>query len=172
MKPSARRKLRNILLFAAVAVVYYFQQSTTVDDAHHGAHAHHSGHANHSAPGPLAASAACEKSAQDLVESLFQNQRSDVMVEAEGRVQRLLSDDNNGSRHQRIIVELSSGHTVMIAHNIDLAPRVDDLREGDCLRFKGEYEWNQQGGVVHWTHHDPSRRHEGGWLEHNGKRYE
>lgn len=102
----------------------------------------------------------------------FENQQSDVQVLGSGRVSRLLSDDNEGSRHQRFIVELSSGHTLLISHNIDLAPRIDALRQGDQVSFYGEYEWNPQGGVVHWTHHDPRGRHPGGWIDHAGVRYE
>ena len=106
------------------------------------------------------------------LEEAFQQQRSDVQVQAEGMVTRLLSDDNEGSRHQRFIVELRSGQTILIAHNIDLAPRINDLEEGDRVEFYGEYEWNPQGGVVHWTHHDPAGRHPGGWIKHNGRTYQ
>jgi len=96
---------------------------------------------------------------------------SGTMVQAGGRVQRTLSDDQEGSRHQRFIVELPSGQTVLIAHNIDLAPRVPVVA-GDEVRFSGEYEWNERGGVVHWTHRDPQRRHAHGWIEHGGKVYQ
>jgi len=106
------------------------------------------------------------------LEEAFQQQRSDVQVQAEGIVTRRLSDDNEGSRHQRFIVELRSGQTILIAHNIDLAPRINDLEEGDRVEFYGEYEWNPQGGVVHWTHHDPAGRHPGGWIKHNGRTYQ
>ncbi|MDN5691292.1 MAG: DUF3465 domain-containing protein, partial [Acinetobacter sp.] len=57
-------------------------------------------------------------------------------------------------------------------HNIDLAPRIDNLRKGDTVEFFGEYEYSNQGGVMHWTHHDPKRRHQDGWLKHNGKTYQ
>ena len=88
-----------------------------------------------------------------------------------GVVSHLLSDDNQGARHQRFIVSLASGHTVLIAHNIDIASRINGLREGDQITFSGLYEWNDKGGVVHWTHHDPSGRYGGGYLQHNGMYY-
>jgi hypothetical protein len=89
-----------------------------------------------------------------------------------GTVSRILSDDNQGSRHQRFIVSLASGHTVLIAHNIDLAQRINSLREGDPITFSGVYEWNDKGGVVHWTHHDPAGRHAAGYLQHGGIIYQ
>jgi hypothetical protein len=106
------------------------------------------------------------------VRAAFEQRRSDVQVEGRGIVERILSDDNDGSRHQRFILRLSNRQTLLVAHNIDLAPRVDGLRVGDEVRFYGEYEWNPQGGVIHWTHRDPKGMHPGGWLEHRGKRYQ
>lgn len=78
----------------------------------------------------------------------------------------------DGSQHQRFIVELSSGQTLLIAHNIDIAPRINSLQVGDSVRFYGEYEWNPQGGIIHWTHHDPNGYHVGGWIKHNGRTYQ
>ena len=102
----------------------------------------------------------------------FKARMSNVRVEGEGVVTRVLADDLDGSRHQRFILELDSGQTVLIAHNIDLAPRVDGLRQGDSVRFNGVYEWNERGGTVHWTHRDPEGRHVAGWLEHKGRTYQ
>ena len=102
----------------------------------------------------------------------FKNRTSDVQVEGEGVVTRMLADDLSGSRHQRFIVSLASGQTVLIAHNIDIAPRIDGLQTGDSVRFYGEYVWNEEGGMVHWTHHDPEGRHVAGWLKHNGQTYQ
>lgn len=102
---------------------------------------------------------------------LYRAERSDVVVTASGIVKRMLPDDNEGSRHQKLIVTLSTGATVLIAHNIDLAERVP-CSEGDVVTFRGEYEWTPQGGVVHWTHHDPAGRHQPGWIEYQGVRYE
>ncbi|ASI92385.1 DUF3465 domain-containing protein [Vibrio mediterranei] len=102
----------------------------------------------------------------------YENQQSDLQVKGEGTVSRVLSDDNKGSRHQRFILRLDSRQTLLVAHNIDLAPRIPDLKVGDRVKFYGEYEWNNKGGVIHWTHHDPRNRHEHGWLKHQGKVYQ
>lgn len=102
---------------------------------------------------------------------LFAQRRSGILVEGVGTVTRVLPDDNDGSRHQRFILSIGNGHTLLIAHNIDLAPRIPNLREGDQITFSGQYEYNNKGGVVHWTHHDPRRKRAGGWLEKNGYRY-
>ncbi len=106
------------------------------------------------------------------ISSAYAAKASDIQVSSSGVVVKLLSDDNTGSRHQRFILKLSSGQTVLIAHNIDLAPKITSLQTGDSVEFLGEYEWNNKGGVVHWTHHDPAGRHQGGWLMHNGRKYE
>jgi hypothetical protein len=104
------------------------------------------------------------------IQDLFEARRSDEVVVISGVVDRLLSDDNDDSRHQRFIVRLESGHTLLVAHNIDLADRVP-LGVGDPVNLRGEYEWNEQGGLLHWTHHDPQARREGGWIEYKGIRY-
>ncbi len=102
----------------------------------------------------------------------FAEQKSDIQVEGTGVVIKILPDDNVGGRHQRFILRLHSGQTVLIAHNIDLAPRLPSIKNGDTIAFNGEYEWNSKGGVIHWTHHDPKGRHVAGWLKHNGQTYQ
>ena len=111
-------------------------------------------------------------SSVDVIRSAFNEQRSGVQVAGEGVVSKLLPDDNDGSRHQRFILMLSSGQTLLVAHNIDLAPRIASLREGDSVSFNGVYEWNAKGGVIHWTHLDPGGGHEAGWLKHAGQTYQ
>lgn len=124
-------------------------------------------------PQPGTASApAPDVAGEERIITAFRDRLSDIMVETDGVVARLLPDDNHGSRHQRFILRLSSGHTVLVSHNIDLAPRIDGLRTGDTVQVRGEYEWNSQGGVIHWTHHDPKGRHPGGWIRHQSRVYE
>ena len=110
------------------------------------------------------------QSSETNLREVYAGRISDVMVLVEGEVERTLSDDNQGSRHQRFIVRSDSGITVLVAHNIDLAKRVP-LRESDRVEVFGEYEWNDRGGVLHWTHHDPQGRRSGGWIRHQGREY-
>lgn len=95
-----------------------------------------------------------------------------LLMSGVGKVTRILADDLEGSQHQKFILELSSGDTLLISHNIDLAPRIDSLKQGDLVGFYGEYVWNSKGGLVHWTHHDPDGQHEEGWLKHNNMIYQ
>jgi len=106
------------------------------------------------------------------LETAFADGQSDVQVEGSGTVVNVLGDDLDGSRHQRFVLRLDNGQTVLVSHNIDLAPRIDGLRKGDMVEFFGEYEWNSKGGVLHWTHHDPNGRHVAGWLKHKGRTYQ
>ncbi|MES3008546.1 MAG: DUF3465 domain-containing protein [Pseudomonadota bacterium] len=102
----------------------------------------------------------------------FDQQDAGRQVQGDGVVTQILEDDNNGSRHQRFILRLNSGQTLLVAHNIDLAPRISAIAVGDSVEFNGEYEWNDLGGVVHWTHHDPAGRHVAGWLKHGGRTFQ
>lgn len=113
-----------------------------------------------------------EKDDNQRLKHAYANRQSDVQVAGSGIVSRTLSDDTTGSQHQRFILRLASGQTLLIAHNIDLAPRIISLSKGDRVEFFGEYEWNSKGGVLHWTHNDPRGQHENGWLKHNGSTYQ
>lgn len=102
----------------------------------------------------------------------FTRSDANTQVRGSGVVIRLLPDDREGSQHQRFIISLASGQTLLVAHNIDLAPRINSLSLGDRVEFFGEYEWNEKGGVIHWTHHDPDGSHIDGWVKHKGKLYQ
>ncbi|MGR8946530.1 MAG: DUF3465 domain-containing protein [Gammaproteobacteria bacterium] len=110
--------------------------------------------------------------AHNPVSRAYVNRQSNVLVEVEGMVGRILPDDNEGSRHQKFIVGLPDGHTILVSHNIDLAPRINNIAVGTPIKLSGEYEYNTKGGVIHWTHHDPAGIHPGGWIEYQGKRYQ
>jgi hypothetical protein len=106
------------------------------------------------------------------VAQAYAQKLSNVQVQGAGAVEALLKDDTSGSRHQRFILRLDDGQTLLISHNIDIAPRIEVLKKGDRVAFSGEYEWNDKGGVVHWTHLDPRNKHADGWLKHNNRLYQ
>jgi hypothetical protein len=122
--------------------------------------------------GPTTSSPAPAIASDAVFARAFADHANGLEVEGRGTVQRLLADDTTGERHQRFIVQLASGQTLLIAHNIDVAARVAGLQVGDTVSFKGEYEWNGQGGLVHWTHRDPGGSHPAGWIEDRGKTYQ
>lgn len=107
----------------------------------------------------------------DLV-SAFMQHKSGVQVRDQGEVVKILFDDTQGEKHQKFIVRTQAGFTILIAHNIDLARRINSLVVGDSVSFYGEYEWNERGGVVHWTHRDPRGHHAAGWIKHKGITYQ
>ena len=108
----------------------------------------------------------------EKIQRAFQQQKSDIQVQSSGRVKAVLRDDNNGSRHQKFILQLANGQTVLVAHNIDLSPRLDDLENGGIVEFYGEYAYRDDGGVIHWTHHDQQKNHADGWLKYKGRTYQ
>jgi hypothetical protein len=108
----------------------------------------------------------------DAAREAFEQRAKGRMLQAEGRVIRLLADDREGSPHQRFIIETNDGLTLLVAHNLGLAPRLEGLVVGEVVRVFGEYEWSAQGGVMHWTHDDPRGDHVTGYIEWRGRRYQ
>jgi hypothetical protein len=111
-----------------------------------------------------------EQKGRGTVKRTFGQSDTGAWIEGTGLVRRLIADDNDGARHQRFILDLRNGQTVLMAHNIDLAERVP-VGLGDRIRFRGMYEWNEQGGLVHWTHHDPLGLDDGGYIRYRSKIY-
>lgn len=108
----------------------------------------------------------------ERIQTAFENEENDLQVLVRGNVIRLLSDDTSGDQHQRFIIELESGQTLLIAHNIDIGERVPDSVLGNEVYVYGVYEWNDEGGVIHWTHEDPDEGHIEGFIQFNGYQYQ
>jgi len=100
-----------------------------------------------------------------------QNHARNVEVTLTAPVRKLLPDDTEGLKHQRFLLQLSNGSTVLVAHNIGEAAAVP-LEPGQLVTVHGEFIWNQKGGVIHWTHHSDNGRHEGGFIDYQGQRYQ
>ncbi len=142
-----QRQKQRIGLIIAFLVLGYFASQFSPEKAYHAEHP------------------------KDII-SVIQNKQSHVPVTLTAQVSRVLPDDLDGSRHQRFILTLGDGHTILVAHNIDLAPRIQGLKAGDIITVSGEYIWNEKGGMLHWTHHDPKGKRTGGWIEYQGQVYQ
>nr|WP_259366556.1 MULTISPECIES: DUF3465 domain-containing protein [unclassified Colwellia] len=68
----------------------------------------------------------------------YKIKKSNIQIKGHGKVIRILNDDNQGSRYQNFTLKLSSGNTILIAHNIDLSPKVNLISKGDMVCFYGE----------------------------------
>jgi hypothetical protein len=103
----------------------------------------------------------------------FANHRSKVEVTADGIVVRLFPDRQSSTgTHEQFIIRLTSqNQTVEIEHDISIGKRVP-VAQGDEVIVHGEYIWNAQGGLIHFTHHDPQATHEGGYIIDDGKTYD
>jgi hypothetical protein len=108
----------------------------------------------------------------DPAQAAFEARARGRIIAVNGVVERILADDHDGSPHQRFIIRTPGGLSLLVAHNLDLAARLDGLAPGDGVTVRGEYEWNDKGGVMHWTHDDPQGRHEAGYIEWRGRRYQ
>jgi hypothetical protein len=110
----------------------------------------------------------------DAVCRAFTAQQSRVEVVADGTVTRDLGLRNGRSgTHEGYLLRLNNGCnvTLKVETNVDLTGPVP-IHQGDRVVVKGEYEYTRLGGVVHWTHHDPSGRHEAGFVQVGGREYE
>jgi Protein of unknown function (DUF3465) len=124
-----------------------------------------------SAPVSASAVASSGMDAGAIIEA-YGARRNLPQVQGSGIVTKVLKDDTKGLKHQKFLLKVSDNITILIAHNIDLAPRVDGITEGDTVEYKGEYIYTPKGGTVHWTHKDPRGHHTAGFLKHNGKTYD
>lgn len=83
---------------------------------------------------------------------------------------RVLPDDNQGSRHQKWIVQLANGRTVLAVYNMDICDRIP-LVVGSTVSMGGQYIWDRNGGLIHWLHEDPRHNRPDGYVDLNGARY-
>ena len=154
--PKQIKKIIAIVVVVVVAVFYADEYNTEANSKNAAAPATHTE----------------ELANNDKLLKLIKRRQSGQMVLVNVRVLKLLSDDLQGDRHQRMILKvIGSNNTLLLAHNIDIANRVP-AQVGQELVVYGQYEWNEKGGVIHWTHRDKNNRHPNGWVLHNNNRYQ
>lgn len=98
----------------------------------------------------------------------FHQRRSQVWIVVTGRVARLLPDSFGQYEHQRFVVGCSSGQTILIENDVNVGQRVP-VRVGDVVTVRGQYIWNDLGGLIHFTHGGAPG--EPGWILYRGKVY-
>jgi hypothetical protein len=99
----------------------------------------------------------------------FQRHESDIWLSISGKVSRILSDELGQFRHQRFIVSCGSGQTVLVVNDVSIGQRVP-VHIGDSVIVRGQYIWNTQGGLLHFTHHAQGGG-QSGWIEFEHKVY-
>lgn len=105
-----------------------------------------------------------------LIQRAYTDRVSNIWVETDATVKALRQNIEDIERHQNFVIELENGHRLEVLHNLDMAAGVP-VRPGTLIRLRGEYDWTPQGGVIHWTHSDPTGQREGGWIEYQGRKY-
>lgn len=165
-KRQMKRKLRRIAYIAIAAVIagglnYYKKHDANNPEI-----------ASNQAPGIETGTRSLQNQKQivEKIRAAASDSNSRFWVALQGTVIKLLKDDLKGSQHQKFLIRIAPDITLLVSHNIDLAPRVP-LKKGDQISLRGRYEWNHRGGLVHWTHHDPRGKKQGGWIRVNGKDY-
>jgi hypothetical protein len=120
----------------------------------------------------LAALAACAPESGDAangaVYGAWAGHRSRIEVTATGNVARILGTRSGPSgRHEGFLVHLrgAAGHglTVRVEDNVDVTGPIP-LAPGDEVEVRGEYIYDQRGGLIHFTHRDRRGRHPGGYV--------
>ena len=105
------------------------------------------------------------------LEDALASQSSNIQVRGEGRVIEVLEPEA-GRPHQAFLLQLDSGDTLILDHNIEFAQAISSPRVGDKMVFFGEFDWTSRGGVVHSTHDDPAGLKMAGWIKHMGRTYD
>lgn len=103
------------------------------------------------------------------VQSAYKNKDSNVQVKGAGKVIKIY---NNNSALQTFTVRLNDSHIVTVYHDIVAGNAINQLNEGDEIKFCGEYRYTSLGGEVHYTWRDETKKHVHGWIKHNGIKYQ
>jgi hypothetical protein len=176
MRRSPLRILLTLAAIAVIAAVRYMQDDAKAPRTESPSAAQAPAGAPAPRPEPpsaqreISTSRSAPRAGNGAIVEAYRQRKSDVWLEGSGTVEALLPDDRQGSKHQKFIVRVDRDLTILVSHNIDLAPRVP-IDKGDAVTFRGEYVWNSKGGLVHWTHRDPRGRR-GGWIRLGDEVYE
>ena len=86
------------------------------------------------------------------------------------QVVQVLPDEVSANQHQKWMVKLANGRTLLCVYNIDITQRVP-IQVGDTVSMGGQYIFTHAGGLIHWLHADPRAERPNGYVDLNGTRY-
>lgn len=93
----------------------------------------------------------------------------DYVVTPPLKIVKNLPEDKFGIRHQKWLVQSPSGQVLLFVHNLELCPPLT-LQKNDLIHLAGEFKWTDKGGLIHWTHYDPQKKRQTGYIEYGGIR--
>jgi len=106
-----------------------------------------------------------------LIDS-FEQGRTGIWVSAQAPVHERLGDEQiGGVTYQRFSIRPNDVIIVQVRHQLDESTRVP-VEPGDEIRVQGYYQWDARGGFISRTYANPDQPGGGGWIEHEGQRYD
>ena len=95
------------------------------------------------------------------VAAAYRDHRAILWLTVAARVAEVLPDSFGRYQHQRFLMRCPSGQQILIVNDVTVGQRVP-VKTGDRVAAHGEYIWNRQGGLIHFTH--DSAGAEQGWI--------
>jgi hypothetical protein len=102
---------------------------------------------------------------------MFNHQQSGEWVTLSGKVRRPLADTDGRYEHQRFIVQCADGLHVLVVNDVSLGHRVP-INVDRRITVRGQYIWDSQGGLVHFTHRANGGGASSGWILFSGHIYQ
>ena len=125
----------------------------------------------------LALTAACashaEKPNNGAACNDYASQSSGNEVLVSGHVVALLGTrESRSGKHEGYLVKLNKNCDLLlkVETNTSITGPIPFTHD-EPIVLKGVYVYDPLGGLIHWTHHDPSGRHMNGYVIAGGKSY-
>ena len=111
------------------------------------------------------------ESGNHVAEKAFYDHRSELMVEVNGEVIRLLSAGDVDNSLQWFQMRTPEGQHLLVGHDFGYGDPIP-LTPKDRVTVRGGYEWTESGGIIRHTERDHSLNRLHGWIVHEGKKYD
>jgi hypothetical protein len=120
--------------------------------------------------GTVSAQAMISPGQAEVVQAQQNHQEVNFLEVKNAHVTQVLPDDLIGSKHQKWIVQLEDGSSLLCVYNSDMGDRIP-VQVGQTMSLGGQYIWDRGGGLIHWLHADPQHRRPDGYVLLNGTTY-